>query len=50
MANEMMYNDPGTTASDIGAQIRTDYFYKKSLVDVAKKAYFGQLADVISMP
>ena len=50
MANEMMYNDPGTTESSIGSQIRTDYFYKKALVEAAKETYFGQLADVRAMP
>lgn len=50
MANEIMYNDPGTTESDIGEQIRTDYFHKKALVDAAKEMYFGQLAETISMP
>ena len=45
------YNDPkGGTASDIGSQIRTDYFHKKALVEAAKEQYFGQLADVTAMP
>ena len=26
------YNDPGTTASSIGAQARTDYYYKKAII------------------
>jgi len=51
MANEMMYNDPvGGTDSTIGSQIRTDYFYKKALVEAAKEQYFGQMADVRAMP
>lgn len=51
MANEQMYNDPaGGTASDIGSQIRTDYYHKKALVEAAKEQYFSQLADTISMP
>ena len=45
-----MYNDPGTTASDIGTQYRTDYYYKKALVEAAKEQYFGQLANVRAMP
>ena len=41
----------GTGAdSTVGNQIRTDYFYKKALVEVAKETYFGQMADTISMP
>jgi len=45
------YNDPlGGDPSSVGSQIRTDYFYKKALVEVAKEAYFGQMADTISMP
>jgi len=27
---EQQYNNPGTTASSIGAQARTDYYEKKS--------------------
>ena len=47
----MTYNDPkGGTASDVGSQIRTDYFHKKALVEAAKEMYFGQLADVTAMP
>jgi len=46
------YNDPaGGTDSDIGGgQLRTDYFNKKALIEAKKETYFGQLADVISMP
>lgn len=45
------YNDPkGGTASDVGSQIRTDYYAKKALVEAAKEQYFGQLADVTAMP
>ena len=36
--------------STVGPQIRTDYFERKALVEAAKEAYFGQLADVVSMP
>jgi N4-gp56 family major capsid protein len=36
--------------SGIGPQIRTDYYHKKALVEAAKEMYFGQLADVTSMP
>lgn len=46
------YNDPaGGTDSDIGGgQLRTDYFNKKALIEAKKETYFGQLADVMSMP
>jgi len=48
MANEIVY---GTGAdSSVGSQLRTNHYYKKALVEVAKEAYFGQLADVRSMP
>lgn len=46
----MNYNDPGVTASDIGAQARTDYYYKKALIAVRDKQYFMPLADVRAMP
>ena len=46
----MLYNEPGVTASSVGTQFRTDYIYKKALVEAAKETYFGQLADVRSMP
>jgi len=45
------YNDPiGGTPSSIGDQIRTDYYNKTALKEIAKEQYFGQLADVTSMP
>jgi len=47
----MSYNDPlNASPSDVGSQIRTDYFYKKALTEIAKEQYFGQMADVTSMP
>jgi len=47
----MSYNDPaGGTPSDVGTQIRTDYYNKKALVEAAKEMYFGQLANVTAMP
>jgi len=36
--------------SDIGTQYRTDYYYKKALVEAAKEQYFGQLASSRAMP
>jgi len=46
-----LYNDPaGGTASSVGSQIRTDFYKRKALVEAAREQYFGQLADVTSMP
>ena len=54
MANENTYNAPSSTASgtgsDIGAQARTDYYFKKALISVRDKQYFMPLADVRAMP
>ena len=36
--------------SSVGSQLRTNHYYKKALVEVTKEAYFGQMADVRSMP
>ena len=45
------YNDPiNGSPSKIGSQLRTDYFQKKALIEAQKEQYFGQLADVTSMP
>lgn len=45
------YNDPlGGTPSQIGTQLRTDFYQKKALIDLVKEKYFGQLADVVAMP
>ena len=45
-----VYNNPPSEPSSIGPQIYTDYFHKKALVEAAKEAYFGQMADVTNMP
>ena len=46
-----IYNDPaGGSASTIGTQVRTDFYNKKALIEVAKERFFGQLADTIAMP
>jgi len=46
-----IYNDPaGGSESSIGSQTRTDYYQKKALIEAKKEQYFGQLADVTSMP
>lgn len=45
------YNDPaGGTASTIGAQARTDYYYKKALIAIRDMQYFMPLANVRAMP
>lgn len=45
-----MYNAPDAVPSTVGPQIYTEYYYKKALVEAAKEAFFGQLADVTAMP
>ena len=45
------YRDPaGGVESDIGPQIRTDYYAKKALIDLKKEQFFSQMADTTSMP
>lgn len=46
----MQFNAPPATPSSIGPQIVNEYFQKKALIEVVKEQYFGQLADVVSMP
>lgn len=48
--NPQAYNAPPGSPSTVGSQIRTDYYYRKALVEAAKEMYFGQMADVRSMP
>ena len=52
MANA--YNSPSSTASGtasgIGAQVRTDFYFKKALIKVRDIQYFMPLADVRAMP
>lgn len=46
-----IYNDPaGGSASTVGAQARTDMYYKKALIAVRDKQYFMPLANVRAMP
>jgi len=47
---EQQYNNPGTTASSIGAQARTDFYEKKAIIAVRDKQYFSPLASVKAMP
>jgi N4-gp56 family major capsid protein len=45
------YNNPPATPADIGAsQLAPHYYIKKALIELVKEQYFGQLADVTSMP
>lgn len=44
------YKAPHTTPSSIGPQMNTFFYQKKALIEAAKEQYFGQLADVTSMP
>jgi len=49
--NPHAYNDPiNGSQSDVGGQIRTDLYKRKALVEAAREAYFGQMADVTYMP
>ena len=54
MANETLYNSPSSTASgtasSIGPQAITDYYFKKALIAVRDHQYFMPLADVRAMP
>ncbi len=54
MANENFYNSPSSTASgtasSIGPQAITDYYFKKALIAVRDHQYFMPLADVRAMP
>lgn len=45
------YNDPaGGSQSSMGNQMNTQYYQKQALVELKKTQFFGQLADVTSMP
>lgn len=44
------FNAPPASGSDIGSQITNEFYQKKALIEAAKEAYFGQLADTVSMP
>ncbi len=48
--NPHSYNDPHSTPSTVGSQIRIDFYYRKALVDASKEMYFGQMANVRAMP
>lgn len=44
------FNSPPAVASTVGSQIINQFYQKKALIEIAKVAYFGQMADVTSMP
>lgn len=44
------FKNPPATPSSVGSQITNEYYQKKALIEAAKEQYFGQLADVTSMP
>ena len=44
------FKNPPATPSSIGPQITNEFYQKKALIEIAKEQYFGQLADVTSMP
>jgi len=47
----MSYNNPlGGVPSTIGSQINQDFYRKAALKEIAKEQYFGQMADVTTMP
>lgn len=51
--NPQQYKDPAGTPSvpsTVGTQFNTHYWYKQALIEARKTQYFGQLADVRSMP
>ena len=44
------YNAPPGTPSTIGPQIVNEYYQKQALIEARKEQYFGQLANVTTMP
>jgi len=44
------YNAPPSTPSSIGTQFNTQYYDRKALIEARREQFFGQLADVTSMP
>ena len=53
-SNPSTYNAPTSTASgtasDLGPQARTDYYYKRAIIAIRDKQYFMPLASVRGMP
>ena len=44
------YNAPPSTPSSVGTQFNTHYWDRVALIEARREQYFGQLADVMSMP
>lgn len=44
------YNAPPSTPSSVGTQFNTHYWDRVALIEARREQYFGQLADVTSMP
>ncbi len=44
------YNAPPSTPSSVGTQFTTHYYDRKALIEARREQFFGQLADVTSMP
>ena len=44
------YNAPPGTPSTIGPQIVNEYYQKQALIEARKEQYFGQVANVTTMP
>lgn len=44
------YNNPPADPSTIGNQIQNFFYFKTALIELVKEQYFGQLADVRTMP
>ena len=45
------YNNPaGGTPSSVGTQLRTDFFKRRAMVEVAEEMFFGQFTDTLTQP
>ena len=44
------YNAPPSTPSSVGTQFNTHYWDRVALIEARREQFFGQLADVTSMP
>lgn len=45
-----IYGAADGSTSSVGVQLRTDFYNKKALIEAAKEMFFGQMADVTTMP
>ena len=50
MGTQRMFNAPPGVPSSIGPQLVNEFYQKTALIELVKEVYFGQLADVTSMP